>query len=112
MDLGVIAQERQGKVIGKMMRVQLADGEYGNYLMEKVAREILDSRPEVDFVHVSEHGGWFLEYARGEHQRSSLLIVGTANDAAHLSARAIEFINRFDGWECEGMIRRGETVKS
>lgn len=56
--------------------VRLADNEWGNFLMGEVASEWFHDHPDCKFVHIYEHGGWFLTY----HRSGS--IVGTANDLA------------------------------
>ncbi len=57
--------------------IYLADNEWGNTLMQEVAQEYFQQHPDVDFVMVYEHAGWWLAY-----HRSELEIVGTANDMA------------------------------
>ena len=61
--------------------VHLADNEWGNELMLKVATELLDQHRDDPyyFVTVYEHAGWFLSYARIDGE---IRIVSTANDAA------------------------------
>jgi len=58
--------------------VHLGTGEYGNQLMEQVAREAFETYPTADKVTVHEHGGWWLSYRR------DLRVVGTANDCAEV----------------------------
>lgn len=60
--------------------VHLADDEWGNDLMEQVAREWFAQHPQCEFVEVHEHAGWWLGYHR------SMVIVGTANSSALLPA--------------------------
>lgn len=59
--------------------VHLADHEWGNELMEKVAMETFDAYPHLDpiVVEVYEHGGWYLTWARHDGR---VFTVGTAND--------------------------------
>ena len=68
--------------------IALSDDEWGNELMHQRALEFFEARPDVDIVHVDEHSGWFLWFARrsliatvGEND-DPLVICGTANDQA------------------------------
>ena len=45
-------------MIAKIVRVHLADNEWGNRVMERVARETFESFPQADVVIVYEHAGW------------------------------------------------------
>lgn len=56
----------------------LADDEYGNDVMEQVAREHFAANPDCQFIVVYEHAGWFLGYRR------DMSICATANDGAAL----------------------------
>jgi hypothetical protein len=64
--------------------IRLADNEWGNTLMEEVAREFFRDHPELDplEVEVIEHAGWHLTFLR------DLTIADTANDMACLDGRA------------------------
>jgi len=84
--------------------VSLADNEWGSPLMEQVAKETLDANPELDYVLVQEHAGWFLSWNRDE------VIVQTANDAAVLSPAAREWWRQFAGSTCVASIRRQDTA--
>lgn len=57
----------------------LADNEWGNELMLKVAMECFEANPEVNFIEVREHGGWYLGYRRDGSVWCS------ANDGARLT---------------------------
>ena len=56
--------------------IHLADNEWGNDTMQKVAEEYFTANPSAEFVQVLEHGGWHLGYRR------DLTIWTTANDGA------------------------------
>ena len=64
--------------------VHLADREFGNDLMAKVAAYEFTRHKDLPqlFVMVVEHGGWWLQFAKDG------TIIGTANDCAVLSMRA------------------------
>jgi hypothetical protein len=72
-------------MIAKIVRVHLADNEWGNPLMRQVAQEMFGMFPEADVVVVYEHAGWALSYLRDG------TIVGTANADAVLSDEAKRF---------------------
>ena len=67
--------------------IALGEDEWGNELMRQRALEFFEARPDVDVVHVDEHSGWWLWFARrslvevGEYD-DPLVICGTANDQA------------------------------
>ena len=87
--------------------IQLADNEWGNQLMDRVASEALvehRDKPNLVVV-VQEHAGWFLSYTHGRE------IVDTANDTAVLSHPAREFWEKVRGLpEVHlGYIRRNVT---
>jgi hypothetical protein len=84
----------------KKVIVQLARDEWGNQKMREVARETFEDFPEADFVEVSEHAGWFLQWNRAE------VCVGTANDAAQLSNESHEWAKQFDGIDLIAVVRR------
>lgn len=75
-----------------VLRVHLADHEWGNRLMELVAEEALldpahaGRHPLVVTVH--EHGGWWLSFALIDGRPS---VVYTANDAAAFAGKQREF---------------------
>ena len=69
-------------------QIQLSADEWGNRIMEAAAREVLDSSPHVDLVHVSEHAGWALTFARSTEHPERLLVIGSANDRAIYSGEA------------------------
>ncbi len=56
--------------------IYLADNEWENEKMREVAQAWFSQHPEVEFVEVHEHGGWYLGYRR------DLTIWSTANDMA------------------------------
>ncbi len=56
--------------------VHLADDEWDNDTMQRVAEEWFQDHPDCQFVYVHEHAGWFLGYRR------DLSIWCTANDMA------------------------------
>ena len=64
------------KVTMNRVYIHLGPKEYGNLLMEQVAREAFETYPAAHKVTVHEHGGWWLAYRR------DLRVVGTANDCA------------------------------
>lgn len=71
-----------GKRTGVLVYIRLAHNEWGNELMERVARAaIADNLRFYDAVavHVTEHAGWWLEWASFGDERG-ILCVGTAND--------------------------------
>lgn len=61
--------------------VHLADNEWGNELMGKIALETFTAHPDKEnlFVEVNEHGGWFLIYFKDGDEVTT---VGSANDMA------------------------------
>jgi len=59
--------------------IHLGPKEYGNELMNRVARQAFETYPTADKVTVYEHGGWWLSYRR------DMEVVGTANDCAVFS---------------------------
>ncbi|MCC6132496.1 MAG: hypothetical protein IT186_21440 [Acidobacteria bacterium] len=63
-------------MVCKMVYVFMADHEWGNALMDRLARETFAEFPDADVVHVHEHGGWSLGYRR------DMKIVSSANDCA------------------------------
>ncbi len=91
---------RDGKVYARKLFVYLGPREGGNELMSQVATEAFTDDSTVDAVQVHEHGGWFLTFLRDG------TIVGTANDQAHLSAKAVTFLNSIYGYDSAGEIRR------
>ena len=84
----------------KQVIVHLAMDEWGNRKMLEVARETFEDFPEADFVEVSEHAGWFLQWNRDE------VCVGTANDMAELSDESHEWGKQFGGVDLIAAIRR------
>lgn len=60
--------------------IHLADDEWGNETMMRVAHEWFDANPEERFVLIHEHAGWFLGFRNDE----SLSTFATANDMAIL----------------------------
>ena len=75
-------------------QIHLAEYEWGNRIMEAAAREVLDNAPHVDLVHVSEHAGWGLWFARSVEHPERLIVVGSANDRARFSGEAAEIRER------------------
>ena len=79
--------------------IHLADDEWGNGLMQMVAKvyaeEHADRRPLIVTVH--EHAGWFLSYLYGAPGISDGTICGTANDDAVLPRGVLEFGKKIDG---------------
>lgn len=89
----------------KKVMLFMGPKEWGNELMEKLAKEVFDNREFdlADCVEVHEHAGWFLTFNR------DMVVVGTANDGAHLCPEAIRWWNRHGGQdEIIGIIRRNE----
>jgi hypothetical protein len=68
--------------------------------MSQIAMEAFAADPSLDAVQVNEHAGWYLTFLRDG------TIVGTANDQAHLSDKAIEFLRSIYGYDSAGEIRR------
>lgn len=58
--------------------IHLADNEWNNDTMERIAREWFEQYPDCQFVEVREHGGWHLCWRR------DMSLWGTANDRASL----------------------------
>jgi hypothetical protein len=88
----------------RLWEIQLADDEWENSFMEKVAMEKLAEDASIDCVRVNEHGGWNLTFNR------SGVIVGTANDMARMSDEAKAWGQRFDGVVMVGYNRRPDLV--
>jgi hypothetical protein len=66
--------------------VHLADNEWGNALMDQMARRIAENYRDCWplIVRVNEHAGWFLSYLFGAPGIRDGAICGTANDGARL----------------------------
>jgi hypothetical protein len=92
--------ERDGKVFARKLWIFLGPHEWGNDLMRQVAREAFAADASLDAVQVHEHGGCYLTFLRDG------TIVGTANDQAQLSDRAIRFLSSIYGYESAGEVRR------
>lgn len=58
--------------------IHLADHEWGNSIMEEVARQWFADHSDCQFVEVREHAGWFLCWRR------DMTCWGTANDMANI----------------------------
>lgn len=80
----------------RCLRVHLANDEWNNDFMEKVANHYLNKykhlhKPEegeVVVVHVHEHGGWSLGYTLIDNQTTT---VYSANDRAYYEGKKKEF---------------------
>ena len=92
--------ERNGKVYARKLWIFLGAKEWGNELMRQVAMEAFANDASLDAVQVHEHGGWYLTFLRDG------TIVGTANDQAQLTDKAIQFLRSIYGYESAGEIRR------
>jgi hypothetical protein len=92
--------ERDGKVYARQLWISLGETEWGNELMWQVASEAFAADASLDAVEVNEHAGWHLTFLRDG------TIVGTANDQAHLSDKAIEFLRKINDYDSAGEIRR------
>jgi hypothetical protein len=92
--------ERDGKVYARQLFVYLGPKEWENELMFQVAMEAFAADASLDAVEVHEHGGWFLTYLRDG------TIISTANDQAHLSDKAKDFLRKIYGFDPAGEIRR------
>ena len=92
--------ERDGKVYARKLWIFLGAKEWGNDLMRQVAAEAFAADASLDAVEVHEHGGWYLTFLRDG------TIVGTANDQAQFSDKAIQFLRSIYGYESAGEIRR------
>lgn len=75
--------------------IHLADDEWNNETMRKVASEYFASQPECQFVEVYEHAGWYLGIRRDGSTWAS------ANDTARLT------VPRPQPQTIERVIRRG-----
>ena len=53
-----------GNPANTYIEIRLADSEWGNETMRKVAEEYFAAHPEIQFVEVYEHGGWYLGFRR------------------------------------------------
>jgi hypothetical protein len=88
--------------------IYLADDEWGNGLMDTVAKvyaeEHADKRPLIVTVH--EHAGWFLSYLYGAPGISDGTICGTANDDAVLPRGVLDFGKKIDDDRFVENIRR------
>jgi len=92
--------ERDGKVYARKLWIFLGQRELGNDLMRQVAKEAFDADASLDAVEVNEHAGWHLTFLRDG------IVVGTANDQAHLDDKAEEFLNSIYGYDSAGEIHR------
>lgn len=88
----------------RLWETHLADDEWGNDTMDKVAREVFSEHTSIDAVRVYEHGGWQLTYNRAG------VIVGTANDLARMSDAAKAWGQQFDGVVMVGYNRRPDLA--
>lgn len=78
-----------------IQHVHLGAKEWGNELMLQIATEILDNETNKDkilVVHVYEHAGWWLQYAKLDGE---IIVVGTANDAAVMKGKPELFRQRY-----------------
>ena len=82
------------------IRVHLADDEWGNATMDRIARETFQAYPQVDIVTVYEHAGWMLGYLRDG------TVVESANDAVVFQGKAREFREKITGLNVLPEIRR------
>ena len=87
-------------MIAKIVRVHLADNEWGNRIMARVATETFAAHPEADVVMVYEHAGWCLGFL------SDGTVVSSANDAAVFHGKAKEFLLRLRSTVTIAEIRR------
>lgn len=69
------------------MMVFLADDEWGNETMDRIARETAANLPEVDAIEVLEHGGWYITYGN-LHDGGELATLGTASQPVCMNERA------------------------
>jgi hypothetical protein len=87
-------------MIAKIVRVHLADNEWGNRTMARIAKETFENFPEADMVMVYEHAGWCLGFL------SDGTVVSSANDAAVFHGKAKEFLLQLRSTETIAEIRR------
>lgn len=80
--------------------IQLADDEWGNDTMREVAEAHFAAHPNLEFVEVHEHAGWFLAYHR------SGIVVGTANDMAVFGPEARAILAKARHRKLRTIIRR------
>ncbi len=106
--------------------IWMASNEYSGHenggIMERIAREaLMRHRDKITptssvIVEVQEHGGWWLHYTVNPDTLTpadKLVIVGTANDCANLSAEAKRWGERWKGATTGGVlesVRRGEEA--
>jgi hypothetical protein len=88
------------KVYARKLWIFLGPKEWGNELMKQVAMEAFANETTIDAVEVHEHGGWHLTFLKDG------TIVGTANDMAQLSDKAVAFLRSIYGYQNAGEIRR------
>jgi hypothetical protein len=84
----------------RKIRVHLAEDEWGNDVMWRVAQGVFAEFPNVDLVTVYEYAGWMLGYLRDG------TVVESANDGAVFHGKALEFRQKMTRVEVLGEIRR------
>lgn len=95
--------------------IHLADDEWGNQAMERIARQYAEANPDKAnlLMTVYEHGGWVLEWF-ADLAAGIFMIVGTANDGAIFSPEqeAVRtFLRRSDlSWEYLPEVWRQKAV--
>ncbi len=78
----------------------LADHEWGNELMRKLAQEAFAEFPDADAVEVHEHAGWWLTFRR------YMQCVASANDCACFPREVDEWWKQWDDCRMIANIRR------
>ena len=81
-----------------------ARNEWGNETMQDIAKRRFEEDASIDIVEVWEHGGWHLSWNR------DLIVVGTANDMAQFSRKAIDWCKQFTGSAIVGETRRDDMI--
>ena len=78
--------DRPKTVVVHRYAIYLDDDEWGNALMDHVARQYAERHTDCWplIVRVNEHAGWFLSYLFGAPGIRDGAICGTANDGARL----------------------------
>lgn len=78
--------------------VYLADDEWGNLAMDKVAAEWFREFPTCQFVEVYEHAGWYLGYRNDGENGGRGSCWTTANDQARLPKPQPQPVKGFSGY--------------
>lgn len=89
---------------GRIWIEHCASSEWGNRIMQEIAKERFAKDPSLDVVEVYEHAGWSLAWNRdGE-------IVASANDMAWFPQSVRDWAALFSGFEHVGYTRRDDGI--